>query len=726
MITSPWKGIPTVAFGGDYNPEQWPRKTWEDDVALMRQAGVNMVSLGMFSWVFMEPQEGVFDFGWLDDLLDLLHAGGISVDLATPTASPPAWFYHAYPQARVRTRDGVPLGPGSRGMASPNAPEYRTAAVRIATELAKRYADHPAVVMWHVHNEYGAPVGADYSDNAAREFRLWLQQRYTDLDGLNRAWGTAFWGQAYSDWSHVNPPGPTPSVGNPSQSLDFARFTDHQLRQCYIAERDAIRAHARQPITTNFMANECPTTDLFAWAEEVDIVSNDHYLTAADPQGHIGLALAADLTRSVGGGKPWIMMEHSTSAVNWQPRNVAKRPGEMARNSLGHLARGADAICFFQWRASRFGAEKFHSAMLPHAGTDSRIWREVRRLGTTLGQLGEIAGSTVRAEAAILWDTESHWAQSLEWRPSVDVDAKERIRAYYERLWRDGITTDFAHPESDLSAYRLVVAPASYLLTDAAAANLTRYVAQGGTLVVSFFSGVVDEHDAVHEGGFGTPLREALGVSVEEFLPMRSGERAALSWPEPDGGVRELPVDTWQEAVITHGAQVLATFASGPAAEPGYFQDRDAGAGTPAAAAPDGDSAPGSAGGAAAGDGRAGTEAASHGMPAITRHSHGSGTGWYVATKLDVEHLAPVLGAAYADAGLSPSTLPEQVEVVRRHGSGSDYVVILNHSHVGATVPFESGAHDLLTDAPLSGPLDLPAGGHAVVRVPVPDSPEVD
>lgn len=669
MSLSSWPTGSAICFGGDYNPEQWPREVWDEDVALMREAGVNLVSVGIFSWAMLEVREGEFDFAWLDDLLDLLHRNGIAVDLGTPTASPPAWFFATYPQARVVAKDGTVQGFGSRGMASPSSSDYRRAATRVAGELARRYGSHPAVVMWHVHNEYGAPVGEDFSPAAAVAFRAWLQERYGSLDALNAAWGTAFWGQRYFEWEHVGLPRATPSVANPAQRLDFARFTDHQLRACFVAERDAIRAHAAQPITTNFMANECPTTDLFAWAREVDVVSNDHYLTAADERAHVGLALAADLTRSVAGGKPWILMEHSTSAVNWQPRNVAKRPGEMARNSLAHLARGADGILFFQWRASRSGAEKFHSAMIPHAGTGSRVWREVVALGAALERLAPVRGARVEADVAVLWDTESFWAQDLEWRPSADVAHRERVRAYYERLWRDGRTVDFVHPSQDLSRYRLVVAPASYLLRAADGARLTSYVEQGGTLLVSFFSGIVDEHDAVHAGGFLAPLRDVLGVSVEEFLPLRSGDRARVAWAPPDAEPTELVADVWQDDLVLEGAEVVGTYLDGPAA----------------------------------------------GRAAITRHAYGQGAAWYVSTRLGIDELAPVLEQVYGDAGLAPTGVPEDVEVVTRHGEDADFVVAINHTSEDVKLALGDG-HELLGATPVAGTLDLPSGSVAVLR----------
>lgn len=656
--------LPGIAYGGDYNPEQWPRETWDEDVRLMREAGVTLVSVGIFSWALIERREGVFDFGWLDEILDLLHTNGIAVDLGTPTASPPAWFFAAHPEARAVMRDGTVMGFGSRGMAAHSSPAYREAIVRIATALAERYASHPAVVMWHVHNEYGVPVGEDYSAQSARAFRDWLRARYGSLDALNDAWGTAFWGQHYEEWDHVGVPAVAPSTVNPAQRLDFLRFTDHQLRECFIAERDAIRARATQPITTNFMANQHWGCDLWAWAREVNVVSDDHYLWAEDEDAHIGLAIAADLSRSVGGGQPWILMEHSTSAVNWQPRNIAKRPGEMARNSLAHVARGADAVLFFQWRAGRLGAEKFHSAMLPHAGTESRVWREVVALGAEVARLAPVLGSRVEAEVAILWDFESFWAQDLEWRPSEDLSHRERIRAFYDRLWRDGITADFALPGQDLSGYRLVIAPAQYLLTADDAANLTRYVAGGGTLVVSYFSAVVDENDRVHEGGFLAPLREALGVDVEEHLPLRAGAEAAVDWR---GGL--LGADQWQEALRLRGAEVVAAYAEGPAA----------------------------------------------GGPAITRHQHGDGVGWYLSTRLDEAGLREVFADIYADAGVAPTGAPDGLEVVRRRAGDRRFVFAINHRDDDAELSVTG--RELLRDLAVDGALVVPAGGVAVVEL---------
>ena len=625
-------GLEGVAYGGDYNPEQWPREVWREDVRLMREAGVNMVSIGMWSWAKLEPREGEFDTEWLDELLDLLHGAGIRVDLATPTAAPPAWFFRTYPQARVVDREQRALGPGSRGMACPSSPDYRAACARITRMLGERYGSHPAVAMWHVHNEYGAPVGESFSSAAHEHFRAWAKARYGSLEGVNEAWGTAFWGQTLARWDEVLPPLPTPSVANPSRELDWRRFSNQAILECYLAERDILHELSPGiPVTTNFMAHTCPNMDLWRWAREVDIVSNDHYLIASDPRNFVELAMDADLTRSLAGGDPWLLLEHSTSGVNWQERNVAKEPGEMARNSLSHLARGADGIMFFQWRASKKGAEKFHSAMLPHAGATSRVFREVCELGATLQDLAPVRGSRVRADIAILYDWESQWAQDLPWRPSADLGHRAQTQAWYERLWSDHLPTDFVHPEADLSGYRVVLAPASYLLTDAAAANLERFVHGGGQLVVGPFSGVVDECDGVRDGGLNAALAGLLGVAVEEFCPLRAEETARITTSA--GEVLEAQV--WTEGLVVRDAEVLGRYADGRL---------DEGA-------------------------------------ALTRAARGDGHAWYLASDLSVEDLRAVFTDVYAHAGLTVPELPADVELLERaEADGTRHLFAINHT----------------------------------------------
>jgi beta-galactosidase len=375
--------MPGLAWGADYNPEQWPEHVWAEDVELMRRAGVNMVSVGIFSWAKIEVSKGEYRFGWLDRVLDLLHAGGIRVDLATATASPPPWLTAQYPEMLPVRADGVRLSHGSRQAYCPSSPIYRDRATALAAELASHYKDHPALAAWHVGNEYGCHVPRCYCDTCAASFREWLAARYT-LDQLNDAWSTAFWSQGYTDFAQILPPRVTPTYSNPGQLLDYDRFCDDALLAQYKAERDVLRMITPDvPITTNFMVTwTMEALDYWKWAREVDFVSNDHYTEAQSPDRHIELAMSADLTRGLAGGKPWLLMEHSTSAVNWQPRNIAKLPGEMRRNSFQHLARGADGTLFFQWRQSRGGGERYHSAMVPHAGADTKVYREVCQVGS--------------------------------------------------------------------------------------------------------------------------------------------------------------------------------------------------------------------------------------------------------------------------------------------------------------------------------------------------------
>jgi beta-galactosidase len=643
---SRWPRLDGLAYGGEYNPEQWPEEVWEQDVALMREAGVTLVSVGIFSWGTLEPRPGEYEFGWLDQVLDLLHGAGIAVDLGTPTAAPPPWFLHRHPEARPVTRDGLVLGGGSRQAYCPSSPAYAAAAGEITRRLARRYGTHPAVVLWHVNNEYGAPLGECYCETSAAAFRAWLRDRYGELDALNDHWGATFWSNRHGDWDEIDVPRTSTSVVDPAQRLDFARFSSAALLDCFRRERDILHELSPGiPVTTNFMANNCKSVDYWRWAPEVDVISNDNYLSAEDPESRVGLAMSADLTRSLAGGGPWLLMEHSTSAVSWQPRNIAKRPGEMRRNSLAHVARGADGALFFQWRAGRIGAEKHHSAMLPQGGTGTRVWREVVALGAEIASLAELRGTVVEPDIALVWDWESWWAQELEWRPSVDLGYLERIRAWYEAALRAGLTADFAHAEADLSRYRLVVVPALYLTTERAAANMRRYVEGGGTLVVSCFSGIVDDSDRVYPGPYPGALRDVLGLTVEEWLPMRAGDRVCLTWDEP--GISQPAADAWSEAVVLAGAKPVAWYADGPAA----------------------------------------------GGPAITRYDLGEGRSWYVSARTDAPTTAAVLAAACGSAGLNPPASPAQpgawprdLEIIRRTDGRRRFVMLINHGDTAAAV----------------------------------------
>ncbi|MEV5435983.1 beta-galactosidase [Streptomyces sp. NPDC052682] len=658
--------VPGIAYGGDYNPEQWPEEVWDEDVRLMREAGVTMVSVGIFSWALLEPSEGVYDFTRMDKILGLLHDNGIAADLATPTAAPPAWFFREHPEALPVDRDGRRLSYGSRQTFCPSSPAYREAALRITRALAERYADHPAVVMWHVHNEYGCHNAACYCDTSAAAFRRWLRARYPTLDALNDAWGTTFWSQWYYDWDEILPPRATGAVPNPTHQLDWRRFCCDELLSLYTAERDVLREAApATPATTNFMVNfSFDALDYWRWAPELDLVSNDHYLRSTDPASQIDIALSGDLVRSLAGG-PWLLMEHSTGAVNWQPVNRAKNPGELRRNALAHVARGADGIAYFQWRAARAGAEQWHSAMLPHTGTDSQIWRDVVRLGADLKALAEVRGSTGAAEVAIVWDYQARWALELPSQPSEEVRYLDVVRAWYEPLWRSGVAVDFVRPDADLSAYRLVLAPALYLVDDAGAANLTGFAERGGTLVVGFHSGMVDENCHVRLGGYPGAFREALGVRTDELFPLLPGETLHLD----GGGTATL----WSERVALAGAEAVTSYTSGPLT----------------------------------------------GVPAVTRHTHGQGTTWYLATLPDPDTLAALLDRVRAEAGVRPvrATAPG-VEAVLRRGTEADYLFLINHGGRDAEVTVSADGVDLLTGKPAPGAVTVPAGDVVVVREP--------
>jgi beta-galactosidase len=668
MDTEPALRLPHLIYGGDYNPEQWPEATWLEDARLMREAGVNLVSLGIFAWSKLEPAPGVYDFAWLDRLMDLLHDHGVSVNLATPTASPPPWLLRRYPDALPVTEDGVKLWHGSRRHYCPHNPGYHEHVRALVTRLAERYRGHPALALWHVDNEYAGHIGACFCDNSTAAFQQWLQARYGTLDGLNEAWGTAFWSQRYGAWEEIHPPRRAPTFINPSQQLDWARFCNDSWLACYEEQRDILREITPDvPVTTNFMGFH-KSLDYWQWAPRLDVIANDNYPDTSDPNWMVEAGMICDLMRSLGGRRPWVLMEQSTTHVNWRPVNPTKRPGVMRLCSYQSIARGADGIMFFQWRASKAGAEKFHSAMLPHAGTDSRVWREVKALGQELPRLDALLNSQVQAEVAILFDWQSWWALELDGKPSSDVRLMPQVLAYYSALFSRGITVDFVHPEADLSRYHLLIAPNLYLVNDQAARNVVQAVADGAVLVMSFFSGMVDANEHMRLGYYPAPFQEMLGLQVEEYDPYARTQVNAFR--TDDGQVFGCTLRS--DIIRLQGAQSIACYLHD------FYAD----------------------------------------SPAVTRHAFDKGLAFYVGTAPNRDGLAWLVQRACQAAGVQAvAEVPSGIELVSRRNGRREWLFVLNHCSQAQDVPLDRAGIDLLTGAAVNGSVRLEPTGVAIVEV---------
>lgn len=648
-----------ILFGGDYNPEQWPEEVWLDDVRLMREASVNSVTIGVFSWARLEPRPGERDFGWLDRLMDLLHEHGIGVVLATPTSAPPPWLGRLHPETLPRDEDGQVEWWGSRQHFAHSSAVYRRFAAAITEDLAARYAHHPALTMWHINNEY---CTYDWGDEAAVAFRRWLRAKYPSIGALNSAWGSAFWGQSYDNWAEILPPRRAHYLKNPAQVLDFKRFTSDALLECFLAERDIVTAHTPHlPVTTNFMPL-WSGQDAWTWAAREDVVSVDLYPDPRSPLGAQQGALVQDMTRSQARGGPWMLMEQAAGPVNWRGVNHPKPRGLNRLWSWQAVARGADAVCYFQWRQSRQGAEKFHSGMLSHAGELGRTFQEIKHLGAELALVGpEVVGTRVTADVAVLHDWDSWWASQQEGRPSSLVDHAEVLGAWHRALWEANTPVDFAHPEHDLAPYRLVVVPHLYLLTDAAIDNLLSYVREGGTLVCGFLTGVADADDRVRPGGMDTRLRTLFGIrTVHEWWPLEAEERV-------DCG--EFTGMLWSEELSPDdSAETVAAYRGGEL----------------------------------------------DGLPALLRRDRA----WYLSTLPEPEALRDLLARVAAEAGVRPplAGLPHGVEAVRR----GDLLFLLHHGpHHGreqVTVPVPGRHLDLLTGHAVEGAITLGRHGVAVLR----------
>jgi beta-galactosidase len=641
-----------IWYGGDYNPEQWPREVWQEDVRLMRQAGVNIVSLAIFSWSRLEPAEGQWDFSLFDEVIDLLGSNGIAVDLATATASPPMWLAKAHPEILPIDEDGRTFWPGARQNWRPTSPVYRRYALEMCRHLAEHYKDNPYVVAWHLGNEYGCHNLYDYSDDANTAFQKWCEERYGTIDAVNKAWGTDFWSQRMTSFDQILVPRHVNGFPNPGKLLDFKRFSSDTLLDFCKAERDAIEAVTPdKPCTTNFMVSGAIATgiDYDRWGADMDFVSNDHYFTPGDD--HLSeLAFSASLMDGIARNRPWLLMEHSTSAVNWRPVNYRQEPGAMLRDSLAHLAFGADGILYFQWRQSQAGAEKFHSAMVPHAGADSQIFRDVCDQGRVLSDLTDagVLGSTVEpSKVAILFDNESGWALQHPTVPTQKLAQFTEPFSWWKAMADLGITADVVPVDGKWQDRSVVVVPNVYLMDEGLADRLRDFAREGGTVIVTYMSGIADRSDRIWLGGYPGALRDLTGVRVEEFSPMGDDFPGVPDHLDLDNG-----------ATAHDFADVVTDTADDARVVSRYTADKASGM---------------------------------DGVPAIVLHPYGKGRSLYVGCRLGdtdiAESLKPLLGDLGL-AGLVRST-PQILRVVRVSPDGTKFVFLFNRTREAVSARVE-------------------------------------
>ncbi len=681
----PITSVPHLLHGGDYNPDQWLGEPaiLAQDMRYMKDAGVNAVSVGIFAWTALEPDEGTYTFDWLDRTMDMLAENGIHAILATPSGAKPAWMSAKYPEIRRVTADGQREPHRGRHNHCRTSPIYRAKCQTINTRLAERYRDHSALTLWHVSNEYnGEPC---YCDVCLKAFRQWLKEKYGSLQDLNDAWWTAFWSHTYTDWDQINPV--DPSIHG--LMLDWRRFSSEQTADFFRYESAPLREITPDiPVTTNFMGTS-PTLDYRILAKDVDVVSWDAYPRWHEPRGNwrVGAdtSFVHDLTRGLKPGHPFLLMECTPSAQHNMPAMKLKRPGMHRLASLQAVAHGSDSVMYFQWRACRGGQEKLHGAVVAHDNTNNtRVFRDVADVGDTLAQLDCMVGTSVPSEVAILYDWQNAWAIEQSRGPLQEgKDYTRTCQAHYLPLWQRGIPVDIVGYECDLSAYRLVVAPMLYMLRDDLASRLSDYVRGGGTLVVTYWSGLVDENDLCFLGGRPGPLRELMGVWCEETDALYPGETNTVV-PERANALRLRGTYTCRgicDLLHLEGAEPLATYG-------GDFYV---------------------------------------GLPALTVNNVGRGKAYYVASRNDEAFLDDLYNALAEDLRIPralDSDLPQGVTAQMRTDGQRTFVFLLNFSPQWQLVDLgENTFVDMITGKETVGQIVMDEYGSRVLeRVTSPDS----
>lgn len=664
--------FPNIYFGGDYTPEHFGAEVMEEDMRLMKKAGVNIATINVFTWGQLQPNEETWEFEWLDEIMDTLAKNGVYADLGTATASTPAWMAKKYPEILPFDENGIRFNHGSRQTFNPNSPKYRELSKKLVRKIAQRYKDHPALCMWHVNNELSQMVTHDFSEITTEKFRNWCKEKYGTCENLNKKWGLGFWANNIYEWDELMPPMKTAHQVNTSLLLEWKRFTNECYMEVAQYEIDILREITPDvPITTNFMY-EYKILDYFTWADMIDFISVSSF---PDPKtsNHPGeAALSHDIMRGLK-DQPFALLEQAPSQVNWRVVNVNKKPGVMKLWSHQGMAHGSDSFMFFQWRASVHGSEKFHSAMVPHVGENSRIFKEMTEFGNELPNLNEIVGSDVKADVAIVLDYNNWWTVEFTPGPTALLNYLHNLQAYHYPLFEQNITTDVIPYDRDLSKYKVVIAPLLYMVKPGFKESVEKFVSDGGTFVTTFFSGVVNEYDEVFQGGYPGPLSDVLGLKVEEFEPMKSYTNNSLVMNEgPLNITGEFESKLWCDILQLDTAKSLAEYGSN------FFK----------------------------------------GAPALTVNSYGKGKAYYVATLPNNEFMQQFLKQVCADQGVTPVIeTPEKVEAVIRSSEDNEYLFIMNHNYEPVEVILPKGKYfDMISQASAEGSISLDAVRSVILR----------
>ncbi|MFS0936510.1 beta-galactosidase [Enterococcus casseliflavus] len=650
-----------ILFGGDYNPNQWPKEIWEEDIRIFKKASINSATVNVFSWAKIQPSENCYDFEELDQIIEKLSTEGFDIVLATSTAALPAWMFKKYPEVARTDYDGRHHKFGQRHNACPNSLVYQKYAERLATKLAERYGENPQVTCWHINNEYG---GECYCDNCEKAFRVWLMDKYHTIEALNKAWNMEFWGHTVYEWDEIVLPNAlSEGIGYDKTafagiSIDYRRFNSDSLLKNYMMERDAIRKiDPTTPITTNLMGT-FKGLDYFKWAKEMDLVSWDNYPSYNTPWSLV--AMTHDLMRGLK-QQPFMLMEQTPSQQNWQPYNSLKKPGQMRAQSYQTIAHGADTIQYFQLRRSIGACEKFHGAVIEHVGhEDTRVFRETAALGAELAQLSDIIGTQTQAQVAVIFDWDNYWALEYTSGPTVDLKYVEQIHRYYRYFYEQNIAVDLVPVDADLSKYKLVAAPVLYMIKEGMQERLTDFVMQGGALLTTYMSGIVDQSDNVHLGGYPGPLRELAGIWVEEIDALAPEQSNGVSLVNEElTGTSNLVSDL----IHLENAEALAHYTSN------FYA----------------------------------------GMPAVTKNTFGDGTVYYFGGQLEDQLQDQLFKTIVEESDITP-VIEEatKLEIACRENAEAKFFVIINFHEEAQPLPeMFVGKTDLLTGEVLSSEMML-------------------